>query len=185
MKSEVLLALCKDFTPKVAIHVFLFFVFWCGSKRDVWFGICLDSFILCWINGCCRSWSKTVTFGWVLEKEETETRIALWISGQRTNKSPAYLCGRNWSPEAAVPFFKMAHAAASIKKVREAEIDEREKEKEKERKRQRKISRENRKRKVWANIPHHLFPFSPGTGVLCNAGSCSFLLSTSSFPFAP
>lgn len=44
MKSEVLLALCKDFTPKVAIHVFLFFVFWCGSKRDVWFGICLDSF---------------------------------------------------------------------------------------------------------------------------------------------
>ncbi|XP_053110658.1 ankyrin-2 isoform X30 [Hemicordylus capensis] len=45
----------------------------------------------------------------------------------------------------------MAHAAASIKKVREAEIDEREKEKEKERKRQRKISRENRKRKSDSN----------------------------------
>ncbi|KAM6441266.1 ankyrin-2 isoform 12-T13 [Liasis olivaceus] len=45
----------------------------------------------------------------------------------------------------------MAHAAASIKKVREAEIDEREREKEKERKRQRKISRENRKRKSDSN----------------------------------
>ncbi|XP_063166307.1 ankyrin-2 isoform X23 [Candoia aspera] len=45
----------------------------------------------------------------------------------------------------------MAHAAASIKKVREAENDEREREKEKERKRQRKISRENRKRKSDSN----------------------------------
>ncbi|XP_077156674.1 ankyrin-2 isoform X44 [Paroedura picta] len=45
----------------------------------------------------------------------------------------------------------MAHAAASIKKVREAEVDEREKEKEKERKRQRRISRENRKRKSDSN----------------------------------
>ncbi|XP_048364889.1 ankyrin-2 isoform X21 [Sphaerodactylus townsendi] len=45
----------------------------------------------------------------------------------------------------------MAHAAASIKKVREAEVDEREKEKEKEKKRQRRISRENRKRKSDSN----------------------------------
>ncbi|XP_070613966.1 ankyrin-2 isoform X3 [Erythrolamprus reginae] len=45
----------------------------------------------------------------------------------------------------------MAHAAASIKKVREAETDEKEKEKEKERKRQRRISRENRKRKSDSN----------------------------------
>ncbi|XP_062837380.1 ankyrin-2 isoform X32 [Anolis carolinensis] len=47
----------------------------------------------------------------------------------------------------------MAHAAASIKKVREAEIDEKEKEKERERekKRQRRISRENRKRKSDSN----------------------------------
>ncbi|XP_067324762.1 ankyrin-2 isoform X14 [Anolis sagrei] len=47
----------------------------------------------------------------------------------------------------------MAHAAASIKKVREAEVDEKEKEKERERekKRQRRISRENRKRKSDSN----------------------------------
>lgn len=42
----------------------------------------------------------------------------------------------------------MAHAAASIKKVRESEIEERERNLEKERKRQRKISRADRKRKV-------------------------------------
>ncbi|KAH1170121.1 hypothetical protein KIL84_001106 [Mauremys mutica] len=43
----------------------------------------------------------------------------------------------------------MAHAAASIKKVREAELDERERNLEKERKKQRKIPRErvDRKRK--------------------------------------
>ncbi|XP_072857836.2 ankyrin-2 isoform X3 [Pogona vitticeps] len=45
----------------------------------------------------------------------------------------------------------MAHAAASIKKVREAEQDEKEKERERERKRQRRISRENRKRKSDSN----------------------------------
>lgn len=66
----------------------------------------------------------------------------------RQTNPPGYL-GVLW---AGVSHSKMAHAAASIKKVREAENDEREKEKEKERKRQRKISRENRKRKVWANI---------------------------------
>lgn len=45
----------------------------------------------------------------------------------------------------------MAHAAASIKKVREAELDEKEKNLERERKKQRKIPRERmeRKRKVW------------------------------------
>ena len=45
---------------------------------------------------------------------------------------------------------KMAHAAASIKKVREAELDEKEKNLERERKKQRKIPRERmeRKRKV-------------------------------------
>ncbi|GAB0189432.1 ankyrin-2 [Grus japonensis] len=42
----------------------------------------------------------------------------------------------------------MAHAAASIKKVRESELEERERNLEKERKRQRKISRADRKRKV-------------------------------------
>ncbi|TRZ18665.1 hypothetical protein HGM15179_008418 [Zosterops borbonicus] len=42
----------------------------------------------------------------------------------------------------------MAHAAASIKKVRESEIEERERNLEKERKRQRKISRADRKRKA-------------------------------------
>ncbi|XP_067414758.1 ankyrin-2 isoform X5 [Emydura macquarii macquarii] len=47
----------------------------------------------------------------------------------------------------------MAHAAASIKKVREAELDERERNLEKERKKQRKISRErvDRKRKSDSN----------------------------------
>lgn len=46
---------------------------------------------------------------------------------------------------------KMAHAAASIKKVREAELDEKEKNLERERKKQRKIPRDRmeRKRKVW------------------------------------
>ncbi|KAJ7410657.1 ankyrin 2 [Pitangus sulphuratus] len=42
----------------------------------------------------------------------------------------------------------MAHAAASIKKVRESELEERERNLEKERKRQRKISRADRKRKA-------------------------------------
>ncbi|XP_068044400.1 ankyrin-2 isoform X19 [Anomalospiza imberbis] len=45
----------------------------------------------------------------------------------------------------------MAHAAASIKKVRESEIEERERNLEKERKRQRKISRADRKRKSDSN----------------------------------
>ncbi|XP_075785907.1 ankyrin-2 isoform X36 [Pelodiscus sinensis] len=45
----------------------------------------------------------------------------------------------------------MAHAAASIKKVREAELDERERNLEKERKKQRKISRVDRKRKSDSN----------------------------------
>lgn len=45
----------------------------------------------------------------------------------------------------------MAHAAASIKKVREAELDEKEKNLDRERKKQRKIPRDRmeRKRKVW------------------------------------
>lgn len=45
---------------------------------------------------------------------------------------------------------KMAHAAASIKKVREAELDEKDKNLEREMKKQRKIPRERmeRKRKV-------------------------------------
>ncbi|XP_071600198.1 ankyrin-2 isoform X33 [Heliangelus exortis] len=45
----------------------------------------------------------------------------------------------------------MAHAAASIKKVRESELEERERNLEKERKRQRKISRADRKRKSDSN----------------------------------
>ncbi|XP_068797903.1 ankyrin-2 isoform X14 [Struthio camelus] len=45
----------------------------------------------------------------------------------------------------------MAHAAASIKKVRESELEERERNLEKERKKQRKISRADRKRKSDSN----------------------------------
>lgn len=56
----------------------------------------------------------------------------------------------------------MAHAAASIKKVREAELDEKEKILERERKKQRKVPRDraDRKRKVRGASPD-AFPGSP------------------------
>lgn len=65
----------------------------------------------------------------------------------------------------------MAHAAASIKKVREAELDEKEKNLERERKKQRKIPRDRmeRKRKVWrASAPPPPFVALYGTISLWN-----------------
>lgn len=72
-------------------------------------------------------------------------------AGSRATWSPRRRC----AAPAAGPRRKMAHAAASIKKVREAELDEKEKILERERKKQRKIPRERmeRKRKVGRRGP--------------------------------
>lgn len=70
----------------------------------------------------------------------------------------------------------MAHAAASIKKVREADLDEKEKNLERERKKQRKIPRERmeRKRKVrGASLRLSLIPAGPSPPSLQHPPACT------------
>lgn len=83
---------------------------------------------------------------------------------------------------------KMAHAAASIKKVREAELDEKEKNLDRERKKQRKIPRDRmeRKRKVWRTS---CAPPSPHPAPFCSAVQnlqpLELTTSSSFFPSLP
>lgn len=123
---------------------------------------------------CWGAWPGTLARSgelWVLQRLEQDYDLARGRSGlfrecsgcqplpwwakshlHLALKSPGLLGSGNRAAVTASADFlcKMAHAAASIKKVREAELDEKEKNLERERKKQRKIPRERmeRKRKV-------------------------------------